>query len=24
MGPGGDLIITDSYNHRVLRLRRQT
>ena len=21
MGPGGDLIITDSYNHRVLRLR---
>ena len=24
MGPGGDLVITDSYNHRVLRLRRQT
>jgi len=24
MGPGGDLIITDSYNHRVLRLRRRT
>jgi len=24
MSPGGDLIITDSYNHRVLRLRRQT
>jgi streptogramin lyase len=23
MAPGGDLIITDSYNHRVLRLRRQ-
>jgi len=23
MGPGGDLIITDSYNHRVLRLRRR-
>jgi len=24
MGPGGDLIITDSYNNRVLRLRRLT